>query len=534
MAKRSVRISLLQEFILYISLVIIITSLFITYFFIRNQTELIRNSLTERCGFLARGLASNGRFGVLSRNNDILTKLVQKTLQEEDVLYAAIYDKNGKTLVVARKDMSEASAPSLQVLHLDEGPFKNISPFNGIPRLGKFFASLRSSSSKNVMYDSLCPITVHRDPDDHEEIIYMDGDTLQGKEELIGFADVGVSLNRMQKQIDRLKKGALLSTLLIIVIGIILSTILAKFIIRPIQELVVGTKKIAQGHLDYRVKVKSIEEIAELSRSFNIMAEDLMHYVLESDKERERLRQLKAQLEERTRQLEETLQKMKNIQQELLRSEKFAVVGRLASSVAHELRNPLASLKNISYYLLKLDAITDPRAKHMLEMLSTDVNRANKIVTDLLDYSRVKRLTKVPVKIDAFMNQLLDHLSFGNDVKIQREFEAVEANIDPDRITQVLVNLLTNARDAMPGGGTIAVTARKAGESLEISIHDAGCGMTHETIDRIFEPLFTTKTKGLGLGLAIVKEIIDAHFGKIVVESEKNKGTLFRLTLPLK
>jgi signal transduction histidine kinase len=533
MKKRTFRISLPQELILYISLVIILTSLLLTYFFIRNQIILIRTTLTERCDFLSRNLAGNSEFGVLTINNAYLSKLVKGTIQEEDVLYATIYDKNGRILAVAHKEAAVPSFPFLQVA--ENQSIKSISPLTGIEQISRLLPALHKPAPQAGTYDSLHPVTLHQTSTaSREEITFMDDSGAPGVEEIIGFADVGISLGRMHQQINDLKRGALLVTLVIILIGILLSSLLADLIIRPIKALVIGTQKIAQGHLDYRVQEESIDEIAELSRSFNTMAEDLLRYVLESDRERERLQQLKSQLEERTGQLEETLSKMKNIQQELLRSEKFATVGRLASSVAHELRNPLASLKNISYYLLKLEAFNDEKAKHMLEMLSTDVNRANKIVTDLLDYSRVKRLAKVPVKTNEFMNKLLDHLELGSRVEVQRELEDMEASIDPDRITQVLVNLLTNARDAMVEGGRITVVTRKAGETLELLIRDNGHGMTKETRDRIFEPLFTTKTKGLGLGLAIVKEIIDAHFGTIDVESEKDKGTTFRITLPLK
>ncbi len=232
--------------------------------------------------------------------------------------------------------------------------------------------------------------------------------------------------------------------------------------------------------------------------------------------------------------LNRTILKVKNIQQELLRSEKFATIGRLASSIAHELRNPLASLKNISYYLIKLGAFNiDEKAKQMLELLSIDVARANRIVTDLLDFSRIKKINKTPTRVDDLINNFLDSLDFGQNIRITRRLEHVVANIDPDKVKQVLVNIFSNARDAMPEGGDISISTRKVDSSAVITVADTGNGMDDETLSHIFDPLFSTKNRGLGLSLAIVKEVIELHSGRILVESKKGSGTTFELRLPL-
>jgi signal transduction histidine kinase len=525
------RINLLVKFIAAISVIIILVSLSMSWFFISKQVVQIKKSLQDRSGILARNLANNSEYGVLTLNRTALARLAGGVYKEEDVIYSLIYDQQGQLLISVDKtdgrfrEMDPSFLRTMQLLKEIKGP-GDISAVK--QQLGTQF----TFKNKEQVYDTVYPVIGERMTGGREEIGFME-DAPASEYEVVGFVRVGLSLERMNEQIRRLKTGVILLTLDIILVGILLTALMVRIIVRPIQQLVIGTHKIAKGDLDYRVEIRSQDEIGILSQSFNQMAEDLRNYVWELNKEKEHLLYLKTTLEQRTNELEETLVKMRNIQQELLRSEKFATIGRLASSVAHELRNPLASLKNISYYLIRLGAFTDEKAKRMLEMLNTDVGRANKIVTDLLDYSRIKKINRVTIKLREFCSKLLDEMHLGDAITLNHECDDIEVLLDPDRITQVVVNLVNNARDAMPNGGTITVTAHKRDEWLAIQIKDTGSGIAKENLEHIFEPLFTTKTKGLGLGLAIVKEIIDAHLGKISISSEPGKGTTFEILLPL-
>jgi len=532
----NIRIGLPLKFVLSISIVIILTSLSLTWFFINNQIVQIRGALEDRCTMLARNLASNSEFGVLAGNKDFLKKINDIVVKEEDVYYSVIYDKNGQILAMSEdfkarglyKEIEPFLAYKMHAATRRGGPYEN-------QFINDIITLTYDSKLGEPVHDTICPIMIDRmSPGDVGPGLAGEAKSFGDKQELVGFARVGISLSRMQRQISGTKKGVMVLTSIVVVFGILLSIFLVRVIVRPIKQLSVGTRKIASGDLSYHVYVQSNDEIGELAESFNLMASDLRKYVKELNKEKEGLLTLKLALEQRTVELEETLLKMKNIQQELLRSEKFATIGRLASSIAHELRNPLASLKNISYYLIKLGTFKiEPKANQMLEMLSTDVSRANKIVTDLLDFSRIRKLNKIPVRVDEFINEFLNNLDFGENIKIKRKLEKVEAELDPDRMTQVLVNIFSNARDAMPGGGNITISVNEINSHAVIRISDTGHGMDEETILHIFDPLFSTKTRGLGLSLAIVKEVIDLHSGRIFVTSTKDEGTTFEIFLPL-
>ena len=528
-----IRVGLPLKIILSISIVIILTSLSLTWFFIKNQVVQIRTALEDRCTMLARNLAINSELGVLTGNREFLKKLNELVIKEDDVYYSIIYDKDGNILAsienVKTKDLSKEVEPFLDY-KMHAAARKGLYENQYIKDIIKL-----SYVSKNgePVHDTVCPIMIeHVSPEDDETA--DDSKSPGNKKELVGFARVGISLSRMQKQITSTTKGVIVLTSMVVVFGIILSIFLVRIIVQPIRQLSIGTRKLASGDLGYHVYVQSNDEIGELADSFNQMASDLRKYVKELHKEKEDLLTLKTALEQRTMELEETIGKVKNIQQELLRSEKFATVGRLASSIAHELRNPLASLKNITYYLIKLGTFqVDDKAKQMLDILSNDVARANKIVTDLLDFSRIKNLNKTRIRVDELINDFLNNTDFGHEIRIIRKLEEVEASVDPDKLKQVLVNIFSNAKDAMPEGGSITISAGKREPFVSITVSDTGSGMDEETLSHIFDPLFSTKTKGLGLSLAIVKEVVDLHSGRLLVTSKKGAGTTFEILMPL-
>lgn len=228
------------------------------------------------------------------------------------------------------------------------------------------------------------------------------------------------------------------------------------------------------------------------------------------------------------------LQQAKTEARETVNDEKIDALGRFASITSHELKNPLASLKNIAYYLIKTSKAEDDRSKRMMTMLSTEIDRTNAMVSELSDISKSKKISKAMEDPSGIVTACLEALQLKENITVNKDVESFQANIDKDRFRQLANNLLTNARDAIgEGTGTIDIRLKKQGESFELSIKDSGCGMDAESLLRCFEPMFSSKTKVLGLGLTVVKEIALGHHGTVNATSEKGKGSVFTVTMPL-
>ncbi|MFA7675100.1 MAG: ATP-binding protein [Endomicrobiia bacterium] len=524
--EKKLSFSLSFKFVIIISIVIIFTSIVLTWFFINGQTLLLRGFVENRAIILAHTLANSSEYGVTTVSKEFLSHLTKNTIKEEDVLYSIIYDKNGIPLsessisdplinqYITSTPIEPSSIMNLEKTRLQKG----VSVISGIGEVIEIIVPI-------ISYDYL---------NTANSMTFPNSFSASDNGIIIGIVRVGLTLERINYQIDKMSKSIVFLTLIVVLAGIIIAVFLVRILVKPIQELIIGTKKIAMGNLGYRVPLNSRDEFRDLAASFNSMAADMEIHIRELNKEKKELLNLKIAFEQRSQELEETLDKVQNIQQDLIKSEKFATIGRLASSVAHELRNPLAGIKNIAYFLSKMGAFSDDKSKQMVNMLSSEVLRANKIITDLLDYSKTKKLNKLEVTIDSFIEKALLTVTMPDQVNILKDFETFTAVIDPDKITQVIINLVSNARDAMPPeGGTITIIAKKEYKSFLLIIEDNACGMDEETQSHLFEPLFTTKLKGIGLGLPIVKEIIEAHLGKITVKSNKNIGTTFTIELPL-
>ena len=232
--------------------------------------------------------------------------------------------------------------------------------------------------------------------------------------------------------------------------------------------------------------------------------------------------EIDAALKTKRAQMETTLAEIKDCQRGLLIEEKISTIAKFASVMAHELKNPLSSLKNISYYLIKTVKSEDPKGKRMMEMLASEVDRANLMIGDFSDIARAKRISKAPAGVSELIEQTLSDYKFDPEIELSKEIEpGIEANIDPDRTAQLLKNLLKNAKDAIGQGqkGTIKVSLKKTDKFFEITVSDTGTGMDKETSEHVFEPLFTTKNKSIGLGLTVVKETAEAHGGKVELET---------------
>jgi signal transduction histidine kinase len=240
--------------------------------------------------------------------------------------------------------------------------------------------------------------------------------------------------------------------------------------------------------------------------------------------------QLEKEVDIRTKDLEK-------VQEKLIRSERLAAVGELASGVGHELRNPLNVIRNCAYLLnMALSEKTDEEASNTLKVLDKQIDVANKIVSDLLDFTRIKPPTQVKADLKNLIDESLSWITVPEKVAVNVNLNGSQKLIktDPEQMSRVFFNIISNAVQAMNGkAGKLDINTEPGDEYISVVFSDNGCGIPAENMEKIFEPLFTTKPKGIGLGLAISKRLVEQNGGKIEVSSEVGKGTTFTVKLPI-
>ena len=316
---------------------------------------------------------------------------------------------------------------------------------------------------------------------------------------------------------------------LCVIILLIMLFFITSTIIRPLQDMVGATNKIAHGDLSHKVRIEFQDEFGQLAQSFNHMTDELK-------KANTKLMQWGKTLEKR---VEERTQELLEMQNSMIQSGKMASLGKMAAGVAHEINNPLTSII-INAHLLMEKAEKGSSTYENLCMIAEETTRCSDIVKGLLEFSR----QSPPQKNLVDVNDLLTHTvgilenqaAFQNIIirkKLGKNLPAVE--VDINKIKQVFWNLMINAAEAMPEGGTLTITSRLSDskELLDIGFKDTGIGIPEEHLNKLYDPFFTTKSRGTGLGLAMIYGIVQQHGGRVDVESEVSMGSIFTISLPL-
>ncbi len=228
------------------------------------------------------------------------------------------------------------------------------------------------------------------------------------------------------------------------------------------------------------------------------------------------------------------LTEKKIMEQRLLRSERLAAIGELASMVGHDLRNPLAAIRNADYYVKKKCLnCKNYEVISMLEIIDKSIDHANSIINDLLEYSKELHLLIIKSSPKHLLEKALPIIILPQNIRLVDLTSDILLKVDETKAVRVYVNLIKNAIDAMPEGGTLEVKSTQENGDVAISFTDSGLGIPPDQLPKVFTPLYTTKAQGMGFGLSISKRIVEAHGGKISVKSEVGKGTVFTLTFPV-
>ncbi len=296
-----------------------------------------------------------------------------------------------------------------------------------------------------------------------------------------------------------------------------------------------GKGNLLKNHFEVTLDTKNAEKRhVELSIS-PIYLDEKWHAVsvirdITEKKQHEQLTKKYAQKLEDT--VKECTNELKTANENLLKLERWAAIGELAGMVGHDLRNPLAGIKNATYVLRKKQNNLGELGLSMLDTIDQAVEHADDIINDLLDYSRELHMQIEQYSSKVLVDYTLLSLQIPQDIKIKEKVQDYPVNVDVTKVQRVFINLIKNAIEAMPNGGEIEISSKKTGDFVEFLFQDTGSGMSEEVLSKIFTPLFTTKAQGMGLGLAICKRLVEANKGQITVQSTENKGTTFTVALP--
>jgi signal transduction histidine kinase len=316
-----------------------------------------------------------------------------------------------------------------------------------------------------------------------------------------------------------------LTGLLILVLGAVAAWLISRQITVPLKEMALAANDISTGDYSRRVTVPSQDELGVLGDAFNGMA----HEIEDSNRE------LGDRVATRTSELETALGELRETQETLVRKEKLAMLGLLAGGVGHELRNPLGVMTNAVFYLGAVLKDAPAEIKDYLGILGTQIRLAEKIVGDLLDFARIKPPQLETVSIKQIVDDQLQRAGSLEGVTVKHEFpsDLPRVRVDRVQIGQVVLNLITNALQSMNGNAVLTFRGGRTPDGLvRLDVTDTGSGITPEQMAKLFEPLFTTKARGIGLGLAVSRGLVQANGGTISAASSPGAGTTMSVSLP--
>jgi len=326
----------------------------------------------------------------------------------------------------------------------------------------------------------------------------------------VHFVHLQYQISDFLEHFQKYRTTSLVVTLFLLVSGLVISLIISGYFTRPIRQVSEGFNRIEQGDLNCQLNIERSDELGQMVAGFNQMVE--------------------------------RLKQNKELEKSIYRQERLSSLGKLAASIAHEIKNPLNAI-NLSLQHLGDKLAFKSRADHELfdrysRNIQREVARLSKIVDTFLNFSRVSDLERSPVNLNEVIEEVLTLLArdaHDRGVRFETEYSkgGLVKKVDPEKMKTVFMNLVINAIEAMPSGGRVRVTTSGGGDTpARITVSDTGCGITRENLERIFDLYFSTKEQGSGLGLAIVNNIVRDHGGEISVSSNLGTGSDFTVTIP--
>ena len=497
----------------------------IAYLFLTVQTRQLDDMTLKSASRISETIKKSIRFDMLENRKENAYRIMETIGAQEGIEKVRIYGSEGGILFSTDRhekgSLVDKKAEACTACHSEAKPLDRL----GTTARSRVFTSekgFRVLGMINPMYNEAeCSSTkCHVHPE---------------SQKVLGVIDVTMSLADVDAGIASVERHTVYLTILsILLTSSIVVLALMLFVGRPVKELVLGTKKVAGGDLEYRIPVDSDDEMGYLARSFNDMTSKLGKANQEIT---EWVRTLEHRVEDRTRELRET-------QSQLVHAERLATLGKIAATVAHEINNPLSGV--FTYVKLMERRIEEGKAspadigkyREYLATISREVQRTSSIVMNLLDFTRPKDPSRKPVSLNRLIEESIGIVqgklgSYG--VRLENRMETLpEILADPSQIQQVFINIIVNACEAMNQGGVLTVrTGRdEKDRTVSVTFSDTGPGISPEDLAKVFDPFFTTKDKGTGLGLSVAHGIVARHNGRIEVTSSGRDGTNMTVVLP--
>jgi two-component system NtrC family sensor kinase len=449
-------------------------------------------------GTLTRSL----RFDMLHNYREALYNSIETIGAQEGIEKIRIFNKEGAIMFSSDKEetgqMVDKHAEACYACHAEKKPLERLA----IPERSRIF--------RVNGYRILGMITpIYNEPDCYTVACHVH----PREQKVLGVFDISLSLAATDKRIEEIRGTTiLLMAVTILTVSAIIVLFIQRAVYRPVRELAEGTTRVAAGDFNHTIPSRSEDELGQLAKSFNIMT-----------------------------------QRLKEIQYQLLQSEKLASIGKLSATIAHEINNPLNGIltytklieRKIAGGTLKKDEI--PKFRSYLAIMERETERCGTIVRNLLDFARQREPSlKADVDITEVLEEALSLLANQialQEITLQKRYDQLPPIMaDPTQLRQVFLNIILNACEAMHDGGILTVTtafSNKRKKAVRVEIADTGVGIDDKDLPKIFDPFFTSKEKGTGLGLSVVYGIINSHHGTIQVKSTVGEGTTVIIKLPV-
>jgi signal transduction histidine kinase len=485
--------SIKKKLVLLLVALVTFTMLLQGSILVYNDIKNLKTSIVENLSVFASAIGSMSRAAILFEDARTGKRILSSLEDEKQIDFAVIYKIDGQIFVTYSRNKNVKFGPP---------------PFD---HEGQVITKQGIEIIKNIVLE----------------------------DEVLGRIYIKANLNKMEAKIESHLVLVVGIFFVILLISIPLSVLLQRFISEPILSLAKTAQKISKL-TDYslRATYEGKDELGVLYSGFNEMLTQIQSRDQTLEKYRSNLEEL---VNERTRELEAA-------QKELVSKEKLAVMGTLSAMVSHEIRNPLGTIRNTIFNIKQLVSKNNYDLEPELDRIERNVVRCDHIIEELLDFTRLQEKNFEPVNIDPWLNELIDEQSIPEAMTVTINLKAqIVVHIDNESFRRAVINVIQNGIQAMTKTKSgkksehfkqrdmkLTVESRVHQGRVELVITDNGEGIPQANLDKIYEPLYSTKSFGVGLGLPIVKGIMEQHLGGIEIDSQVGTGTKVTLWLPTK